>query len=171
MCIRDRDNNESNAIRTTLFNDIDLFGTKQRLLIGYDYDYIKKHNDTLQLFNPPIREDSEEASWALRTTDSFNLPYYGGNEFDYVSSLNGINAYHKDGANSYFLNQDLSNYDATLSLLPEGYDPLNQGSFYPRSSRFGNTELNAVWFALQGKYFNNKLSTLLGARYLSLIHI
>ena len=159
------DNNESNAIRTTLFTDIDLFGTKQRLLIGYDYDYIKKRNDTFQLFNPPIREDSAEASWALRTTDSFNLPYYGGNSFDYVSSLNGINAYHKDGANSYFLNQDLSNYDSTLSLLPEGYDPFNQGSFYPRSSRFGNTELNAVWFALQGKYLNNKLSTLLGARY------
>ena len=151
------DDNESTAIRTTLFTDIELFKTKQRLLIGYDYDKIQKNNRSNQLFN------TSDTTWSDRTTDSFNIPYTGSNPFDTVSSVYGINPYQEINGAIVFI--DENNYDPNYPVFPEGYRPNAVGSFYPRSQRYGETELNALWFALQGKYMNNKLSTLIGARY------
>ncbi len=164
--VNSTDNNESTAIRTTLFFDVNLFKNPQRILLGYDYDQIKKHNRSHQLFNSNLNPEISDTAWSLRTTDSFNIPYTGENPFDTVSSVNGIKPYQDISGNIVFIDgNNVVNYDPSYSVFPEGYNPNELGTFYPRSERFGETELNALWFALQGKYLNNKVSTLIGARY------
>jgi outer membrane receptor protein involved in Fe transport len=154
-------NDRSTALRNTLSwqfeNDSWKFlpASKQQLLVGIDYD--RRNNNVLnrQMYyadaDPSNLDEQDQFTdwrprydWADRGVDYYPLGYTGRNPFDFIT-------------NSY---TNLPN-----GVLPDGYRDNEPLALRDRSERLGHTEVYAAWFALQGKYFNDRLNTLTGLRY------
>lgn len=151
----------STALRNTLSLQFEtpqwkfLPASKQQLLIGFDYDRRNNNVFTRQMYYAdavPNNLDERDLfddwrpryEWAHRGVDYYPLDYKGRNPFDFVTS-------------SYIKLEP--------GVVPDGYRDNAALALRDRSERLGYTEVYATWFALQGKYFKERLHTLTGMRY------
>lgn len=134
------------AIRTTVSWKKEILGSKQQFLFGVDYD---ERSSTVE---------SYREVWGDTVIDSDGTWPGRGIARDYVL-LNDFAEGNWSGYNYDFVTHNSGNFNP--DAITQGTDP----SFLaPRLTRKGKVRTKALWVAAQGRYMNDRLHTLFGAR-------
>ena len=129
---------ETSALRSTLSWKTEIAGSKQQILLGFDYD----------------RRDGYEKLDTL-VGDSISNPFGGNNGKDYYL----LSA----GDYNYFDTTTTSNL--TGNTNPNNFTAGETASFRPDREQSATVETKAIWTAAQGNYLDNRLHTLVGLRF------
>jgi len=129
---------ETSALRSTLSWKTEIAGSKQQILLGFDYD----------------RRDGYEKLDTL-VGDSISNPFGNNNGKDYYL----LSA----GDYNYFDTTTTSNL--TGNTNPSNFTAGETASFRPDREQSATVETKAIWTAAQGSYLDNRLHTLVGMRF------
>jgi outer membrane receptor protein involved in Fe transport len=129
---------ETSALRSTLSWKTEIAGSKQQILLGFDYD----------------RRDGYEKLNTL-VGDSISNPFGNNNGKDYYL----LSA----GDYNYFDTTTTSNL--TGNTNPSNFTAGETASFRPDREQSATVETKAIWTAAQGSYLDNRLHTLVGIRF------
>lgn len=148
-------NFQSNAIRATLSWDIELKKSKHQLLFGFDYDHTDRSKDLYKLVR------FQDANFASNYT--FGDKYSINNNLTKAVGSLVYNYYSLKAARGLVPGFNMSS-DIILSSGTE-YNKGVAGQWALQSSESQEVDIFAGWGAIQSKFMDGRLSTMLGVRF------
>ncbi|MGB0793275.1 MAG: TonB-dependent siderophore receptor [Opitutales bacterium] len=159
---------KSDTLRSTLSWDKEVFGSKQRILLGLDYNRREATERLERLVKdsatriPDDDEDQDPSDDRWLTRDQL-FDYILLNDFN-GGDLSGIGFnYQQDFSNNF-------NESANISSIGVGGEQQTGSRYFPYRDRDSSVDTRAIWLAAQGNYMRGRLNTLFGVR-LDRIHL
>ena len=157
--------NRIHALRTTFSLDAEVFGTKQQLLLGLDFDRITNKLRSYDLtydgakvsdtgyWDPRSRVQDYFRLSDLLSSNSPGIRY--NNKSDFSQNFNSNAGYWE--LNPRFFNQ-------FINIEPGGTLQGRSGHFQLSEKKENRVHTSALWLAAQGSYMRGRLNTLFGVR-------